>query len=74
MLSGRLTTELRDRDVVLGPQDVFVVLLGVAHRPRAEEEVHAVLVERAGTVSTGDAGGPLTSPLRELPGSSAEGA
>ncbi|WP_298805311.1 cupin domain-containing protein [uncultured Pseudokineococcus sp.] len=71
VLSGRLTIELRDRDVVLGPQDVFVVPRGVEHRPRAEEEVHAVLLERAGTVNTGDAGGPLTSPLRELPEESA---
>ncbi len=64
--SGRLTIQLRDRDVVLGPEDVFVVPAGVEHCPRAEDEVEAVLFEPRGTVNTGDAGGALTSPLREL--------
>ena len=66
VLQGRLTIQLRDRDVVLGEQDVFVVPRGVEHCPRAEEEVHALLIEPRGTVNTGDAGGQRTSPLREL--------
>ncbi|NED95227.1 cupin domain-containing protein [Phytoactinopolyspora alkaliphila] len=64
--SGRLTIELRDRDVVLGPDDVFVVPAGVEHRPRAEEDVKALLFEPKGTINTGDAGGDLTSELREI--------
>jgi mannose-6-phosphate isomerase-like protein (cupin superfamily) len=64
--SGRLTIQLRDRDVVLGPEDVFVVPAGVEHCPRADDEVEALLFEPTGTVNTGDAGGPRTSPLREL--------
>ncbi|MFN8173210.1 MAG: cupin domain-containing protein [Candidatus Nanopelagicales bacterium] len=67
VLSGKLTIALRDRDVVLGPDDVFVVPKGVEHCPRADQEVHALLFEPRGTVNTGDAGGDLTSPLRELP-------
>ncbi|MFE6964957.1 cupin domain-containing protein [Agromyces sp. NPDC057679] len=66
VLSGQLTIQLRDREVVLGPDDVFVVPKGVEHCPRADAEVHAVLIERRGTVNTGDAGGERTSPLREL--------
>lgn len=66
VLQGRLTIQLRDRDVVLGEQDVFVVPRGVEHRTEAEGEVHALLVEPRGTVNAGDAGGPRTSPLREL--------
>lgn len=66
VLSGELTIQLRDRDVVLGPDDVFVVPKGVEHCPRADSEVHAVLFEPRGTVNTGDAGGERTSPLREL--------
>lgn len=66
VISGELTIQLRDRDVVLGPNDVFVVPRGVEHCPRATDEVHAVLVEPRGTVNTGDAGGDRTSPLREL--------
>ncbi|MEH6796928.1 MAG: cupin domain-containing protein [Rhodococcus sp. (in: high G+C Gram-positive bacteria)] len=64
--SGELTIQLRDRDVVLGPGDVFVVPAGVEHCPKAVEEVSALLFERAGTVNTGDAGGDLTSQVREM--------
>ncbi|MFJ3956499.1 cupin domain-containing protein [Arthrobacter sp. NPDC090010] len=66
VLSGELTIHLRDRDVVLGPDDVFVVPRGVEHCPEANGEVHAILFEPQGTVNTGDAGGDRTSPLREL--------
>ncbi|OZE42160.1 MULTISPECIES: cupin domain-containing protein [unclassified Rhodococcus (in: high G+C Gram-positive bacteria)] len=64
--SGELTIQLRDHDVVLGPGDVFVVPAGVEHCPKAVEEVSALLFERSGTVNTGDAGGSLTSQIREL--------
>ncbi|MFF1876425.1 cupin domain-containing protein [Leifsonia sp. NPDC058230] len=67
VLSGRLTIQLRDGDVQLGPGDVFVVPRGVEHCPKADEEVSAVLIEPKGTVNTGDAPGDRTSPLRELP-------
>ena len=66
VLSGQLTIQLRDRDVVLNPNDVFVVPRGVEHCPKAAEEVHALLFEPKGTVNTGDAGGDMTSVLREL--------
>ena len=66
VLSGELTIQLRDRDVILGPNDVFVVPRGVEHCPRADNEVQAILFEPQGTVNTGDAGGDRTSPLREL--------
>ena len=64
--SGHLTIQLRDGDVQLGPGDVFVVPAGVEHCPKADDEVSALLIEPQGTVNTGDAGGDLTSPLREL--------
>jgi mannose-6-phosphate isomerase-like protein (cupin superfamily) len=66
VLDGELTIQLRDRDVVLGHGDVYVVPRGVEHCPRADGEVRAVLVEPRGTVNTGDAGGHRTSALREL--------
>lgn len=66
VLEGVLTIQLRDRDVVLGPHDVFVVPKGVEHCPRADEEVHAILFEPKGTVNTGDAGGDMTAQLREF--------
>ncbi|HEY0261369.1 MAG TPA: cupin domain-containing protein [Lacisediminihabitans sp.] len=67
VLSGELVIRLRDREVVLGPDDVFVVPRGTEHCPVAAAEVSAVLFEPTGTVNTGDAGGEMTSPLRELP-------
>ncbi len=66
VISGELTIQLRDRDVILGPNDVFVVPKGVEHCPKAAEEVHALLFEPQGTVNTGDAGGDMTSKLHEL--------
>jgi mannose-6-phosphate isomerase-like protein (cupin superfamily) len=54
VLRGRLTIQLRDRDVHLGPGEIFVVPRGVEHRPVAAEEVHLLLIEPAGTPNTGD--------------------
>ena len=55
VLKGRLTIRLKDRDVVLGPGEVFVVPKGVEHCPRAEEETHLLLIEPTGTPNTGNA-------------------
>ena len=66
VVSGQLTIKLRDRDVVLGPNDIFVVPRGVEHCPRAGAEVSAILIEPKGTVNTGDVGGDRTEQLREL--------
>ncbi|HJU98193.1 MAG TPA: cupin domain-containing protein [Jiangellaceae bacterium] len=61
VLSGELTIRLRDGDVVLSAGEMFVVPRGVEHCPVAEGEVRALLIEPAGVVNTGDAGGPLTA-------------
>jgi mannose-6-phosphate isomerase-like protein (cupin superfamily) len=55
VLKGRLTIELRDGAVHLGPGDLYVVPRGVEHRPVAAEEVHLLLIEPRGTPNTGDA-------------------
>ena len=55
VLQGRLTIEMPDGPVVLGPGEMFVVPRGVQHRPVAEEETHLLLIEPAGTPNTGDA-------------------
>ena len=55
VLQGRLTIQLRDRDVKLEPGELFVVPRGVEHRPVADEgEVHLLLIETQGTPNTGD--------------------
>jgi mannose-6-phosphate isomerase-like protein (cupin superfamily) len=61
VLAGRLTIQLRDRDVELGPGELFVVPRGVEHCPKADEEAHVLLIEPIGTPNTGDAGGDLTA-------------
>lgn len=61
VIAGELTIQLRDGDVVLRPGQLYVVPRGVEHRPSAEGEVHALLIEPTGVVNTGDAGGPLTA-------------
>jgi mannose-6-phosphate isomerase-like protein (cupin superfamily) len=66
VLEGRLTIQMRDRDVELGPGELFVVPRGVEHCPKADEEAHVLLIEPRGTSNTGDTGGPLTRDEREL--------
>ncbi len=61
VLQGRLTIQLRDRDVELEEGEIFVVPRGVEHCPKAHDEAHVLLIEPRGTVNTGDAGGPLTA-------------
>jgi mannose-6-phosphate isomerase-like protein (cupin superfamily) len=65
VLDGRLTIDLRDRSVELGPGELFVVPRGVEHRPRADEEAHILLIEPRGTPNTGDSG-LEPAPEREL--------
>ena len=55
VLKGRLTIQLRDRNVDLAEGELFVVPRGVEHCPSAEEETHVLLIEPVGTRNTGDA-------------------
>jgi mannose-6-phosphate isomerase-like protein (cupin superfamily) len=66
VLKGHLTIQLRDGDVELDEGELYVVPRGVEHCPRAEEEAHVLLIEPAGTINTGDAGGPLTAEPRPI--------
>lgn len=61
VLSGHMTIEMRDHAVTLGPGQLFVVPRGVEHCPHAAEECHVLLIEPAGVVNTGEAGGPQTA-------------
>jgi mannose-6-phosphate isomerase-like protein (cupin superfamily) len=66
VLSGRLTIDLRDRSVELGPGQLFVVPRGVEHRPRADEPTEILLIEPAGTPNTGDSTEREAAPEVEL--------
>jgi mannose-6-phosphate isomerase-like protein (cupin superfamily) len=54
VLKGRLRIQLEDREVALGPGDLFVVPAGVRHNPVADEECWLALVEPVDTEHTGD--------------------
>jgi mannose-6-phosphate isomerase-like protein (cupin superfamily) len=66
VLSGRLTIQLRDRDVELAPGELFVVPRGVEHCPKSDEGAHVLRIEPKGTLNTGDAGGALTAPEQTI--------
>ncbi len=61
VIDGVLTIQLLDGDVTLRPGQLFVVPRGVEHCPVADGEVRAMLIEPAGVVNTGGAGGELTA-------------
>lgn len=54
VIKGCLKLRMPDREVVLGPGELFVVPRGVEHQPFAEEEVHLLLIEPVGIPNTGD--------------------
>jgi mannose-6-phosphate isomerase-like protein (cupin superfamily) len=66
VLSGQLTVQMRDRDVVLGPGELFVVPQGTEHCPRADTETALLGSKRSSVVNTGDAGGELTADIEDL--------
>ncbi|MGW8764929.1 cupin domain-containing protein [Streptomyces sp. NPDC055815] len=66
VIGGRLTIQFRDGDVVVDPGELFVVPRGVEHRTVADEETAILLLEPAGTMNTGDAGGPMTRAAETL--------
>jgi mannose-6-phosphate isomerase-like protein (cupin superfamily) len=51
-----LTIRLRDREIELGPGDLYVVPAGVEHCPVSEEAAEILLIESDGTPNTGDSG------------------
>jgi len=66
VLDGRLTIQMRDRDIVLGPGELFVVPRGAEHCPRADTETAVLLLEPSSVINTGDAAGELTTEAEPL--------
>lgn len=53
VIEGTVTIQLRDRDVVLGPGELYVVPRGVEHNPSAPGGASVLLFEPAETQHTG---------------------
>jgi mannose-6-phosphate isomerase-like protein (cupin superfamily) len=66
VLDGELTIRMDGGDVGLGSGEMYVVPAGVDHQPFAAAETSILLFEPREVVNTGDAGGELTAPRREL--------
>jgi mannose-6-phosphate isomerase-like protein (cupin superfamily) len=72
VLSGTLTIQFHPEDggnVVLGPNQLFIVPKGVEHCPRTEngEEVSILLVEPKGVVNTGEVtDAKLTNAVKDI--------
>ena len=61
VIDGEMSIDFRDGKVDLKAGEMFVVPKGVEHKPFAKKECKIMLVERIGTVNTGDAAGDLTA-------------
>jgi mannose-6-phosphate isomerase-like protein (cupin superfamily) len=64
VLRGTLTIRLDDREVTLGPGQLFVVPKGTPHQPFSEAGAEVLLVEPSTTVNTGDTPSELTADRR----------
>lgn len=61
VLQGEMNIAFRDGQVKLRTGEMFIVPRGVEHKPNAEQACSVLLIEPAGTVNTGDAGGEFTA-------------
>lgn len=61
VIKGEMRIEFRDGAVELRAGEMFVVPRGVEHKPSAARECELMIVEPAGTLNTGDAGGERTA-------------
>lgn len=60
VLKGILKIHLKDKTVQLNEGEFFIVPKGVEHKPAADDEVHLLLFEPAGTLNTGNITNELT--------------
>jgi mannose-6-phosphate isomerase-like protein (cupin superfamily) len=54
VIKGTLTMRFRDGDVKVSEGEFIIVPKGVEHCPAADDEVHVMLFEPAGTLNTGN--------------------
>jgi mannose-6-phosphate isomerase-like protein (cupin superfamily) len=61
VIDGEMAIHFRDGQVNLQTGEMYVIPKGVEHKPSAETECKVLLVEPAGIINTGVAGGELTA-------------
>ncbi len=54
ILKGTVKMVMETETLILNEGDVFVVKKGVEHKPVAEEEAHILMIEKNGTINTGE--------------------
>lgn len=60
VIFGTLKILFQDSEVSVEEGECFIVPKGVQHKPVADKEVWCLLIEKAGTLNTGDSGGDRT--------------
>ena len=60
VVDGEMIIHLREGELKLSKGEMCVIPAGVEHKPAAENECQIMMVEPAGTLNTGDAGGDRT--------------
>jgi mannose-6-phosphate isomerase-like protein (cupin superfamily) len=60
VIEGQMKIHFRNQTVQLTQGELCVVPAGLDHKPAAEEECQILLIEPAGTLNTGNAGGERT--------------
>lgn len=66
VVKGRFRMDFRDKSMWIDEGEFIIVPRGVEHRPFAEEEVHVLLFEPAGTFNTGNVENELTTTAIEI--------
>lgn len=66
VLDGELRIDAPEGEVVLGPWEAVTIPQGMRHKPYAEQETSILIIEPAGVVNTGEAGGELTAKPESL--------
>lgn len=62
VIEGSVRIDIVDEEsIFLEEGEMFVVPKGVKHKPYSETECKLLIIEPAGTVNTGEAGGELTA-------------
>jgi mannose-6-phosphate isomerase-like protein (cupin superfamily) len=62
VIKGKMEIDFRDGKVAVNEGELIVVPKGTEHKPYAAEPCQVLVIEPAGTVNTGAAGGERTAP------------